>query len=266
MNILKITIKSRANCFSKYKFNTLALYLGFIFSVAYASRLNAQTNTSSYQFLPDTVGFLSLDRNGNLVNFSNQADLISPLSQQVNSSVINLPFDVFFMGSNYSHFIVNVNGCVVMAPSAAISFTPSLVNNYTGVTSQYAVFAPFWDVLKTPATKGVKYTVSGVAPYRSLIVEWNVLPGSASTATDFDMQFQFRLYESTNIIEYVYGKMQIGKNVITPVTASIGFSTASASRDSSFISVMNTDSIYVSRLRANITASQNLVNTNTSGD
>jgi hypothetical protein len=265
MNILKSGRKNRENCFSKFKLNAFALYIGFIFCMAYASSLKAQTNTTFYQFLPDTAGFLSLDRNGNSVSFSNQADIISPSSQQVNSSVISLPFEVFFMGSSYTHFLVNVNGCVVMAPSAAISFTPSLVNNYTGVTSQYAVFAPFWDVLKTSANKGIKYTVSGVAPYRSLTVEWYALPGSSSVSSDFDMQFQFRLYESTNIIEYVYGKMQIGTNITTPITASIGFSTVTASRDSSFISVMNTDSLYVSRLRTDLTASQNLVNTRTPG-
>ncbi len=265
MNTLKIGRKNRAICFSKYKLNALTLYVGFIFGLAYASPLYAQTNTASYQFLPDTIGSLSLDRNGNVIVLSDQADIISPLSQQVNSAVINLPFDVFFMGSSYSHFMVNVNGCLVMAPSASISFTPSLANNYTGVASQYAVFAPFWDVLKTPATKGVKYTVSGVAPYRSLTVEWYALPGSVSTSTDFDMQFQFRLYESSNIIEYVYGKMQIGQNVNTPITTSIGFSTAAAGRDSSFISVMNIDSFYVSRLRTDLAASQNLVNTQASG-
>lgn len=267
MNTLKSKRKGKGKRLSEYGINALKVYVALSFFIAGISSLRAQTNTGSYQFLPDSIGFLGFDRNGNPVNFSNQADLISPSSQQVNSNVLSLPFEVFFMGNGYSHFLVNVNGAVVLAPSAAISYTASLANNYAGVNSLYAVFAPFWDVLKTPAGKGIKYTVSGIAPYRSLTIEWYALPGSAPTNinTDFDMQFQFRLYESTNIVEYVYGKMQIGANVTTPITASIGFSTATAGRDSSFISVMNADSFYVSRLRTDLTASQNLVNTRTQG-
>jgi hypothetical protein len=244
-------------------FRTLVLLCSILAGTAVQAQL---PDTDQYQFLPDTSGFLGIDRNGNTIDLSNEQYIIPAGSYSVNSTVISLPFSVYFFGNTYTSFVANVNGCVVLTPSASVAFTPTIANNYTSVNSQYALLAPFWDVLSTPANYGVRYVVSGNAPYRSLTVEWFVKAQQQTAAMDYDMQFQMRLYETTNIVEYVYGRMKIGNALSQPVTASIGFSTSSASRDGAFVSLMNTDSLYVTRLRSDLVASQSLINSSEPGE
>lgn len=219
-------------------------------------------NTGTYRFLADSNGSFSTDRNGSHINPMGWTSLIATNQQHVNSATTALPFPVFFMGRTFTHFMVNVNGALILAPSASIAFTANTANNYTSVNSQYAVIAPFWDVLKTASNEGVKYQVSGTAPFRCLTVEWHTT--TSSKGTD-DMQFQARLYEASNIVEFIYGQMRITQPLSVPVSASVGFSVASAVIDSSFVSLLKLDTPQVTRLRNNLTASQNLVNTTDTG-
>src|SRR6218665_226848 len=119
------------NTFPEHLLKNLRLWL-LLFGMAGWSVAHAQLpNTGQIQFLPDTAGFLGLDRNGNPVDLSNEQYIIAPGSQSVNSTVINLPFNVYFFGSAYTSFVVNVNGCMVLTPSAAVAFTPNIANSYT---------------------------------------------------------------------------------------------------------------------------------------
>src|SRR6202008_3192648 len=84
-----------------------------------------------------------------------------------------------------------------------------------------------------------------------------------SPTGSYDQQFQMRFYETTNIIEYVYGKMKTGGG--NPVKATIGFSTAAAATDSSFIALRNLDTFSITRVRTDLTVAQNLVNSSDTG-
>lgn len=228
-----------------------------IFQASYA-----QINTAPYQLMSDTAGSLLLDRNGNTIDLSAEPYLIGVNQQNVNAPVTALPFAVLFMGNNLTHFMVNSNGCVVMAPSASISFTAAQANNFQLVNSSYAVFAPFWSSLATAANAGIKYKTIGTAPYRCLVVEWHALAPATSATNTYDMRFQMRFYETSNIIEYVYGKMKTGGS---GVKATIGFSTASAATDSLFIAVKKLDTLAVTSLSNELPAAQSLVNSADTG-
>lgn len=240
---------------------TLFILLGAAFQKA-----NAQVpHTDSYQFIADSTGQLAFDRNGNQVDFSGTPYLIEPGVQQSNSLATPLPFAVSFMGTAYTHFLVNTNGCMVMAPSSVISFTAAMPNSFSSVNNQLAIFAPFWDALNTPLNQGIKYKVLGTEPFRVLVVEWNTSAPSSRIPSSGDMRFQCRLYETTNIVEYIYGEMKIGDNTLNPVTATIGFSTVTAARDGSFMAITDLDSLTITRSVSGLAATTQLVNSKQGG-
>jgi hypothetical protein len=105
----------------------------------------------------------------------------------------------------------------------------TLTNSLWGTTRN--VIAPLWDDLAVAATtdslRNIKYHVSGSAPNRVLTVEfanmrWNYNAPAANA------NFQVKLYETTNVIEFIYGTFgtpnaataSIGLNDGTPITSS----------------------------------------------
>jgi len=79
-----------------------------------------------------------------------------------------------------------------------------------------------------------------------------------NSATGPDANFQIRLYESSGVIEYVYGKMTIGASSAT-VKASIGFT--AGSNDNDFVAIQNLSTFPFINIAASEPATQSLVNT-----
>lgn len=83
--------------------------------------------------------------------------------------------------------------------------------NDLSTTSPKRILAPFWEDLVALANSStnrnlIKYQVLGSSPNRTMVIEWGEMErynyGSPS------LNFQIRLYEGSNNIEYVYGRMQ----------------------------------------------------------
>lgn len=172
-------------------------------------------------------------------------------------------FDFWFMGTRYTNYSVNSNGLMRLGKTK-VSTTS---NNDIGSGSNLPLLTAFWDnlnsyTLSSSTRSRVISKVTGLAPNRILTVEWKNFIIRANSTNGVQLSsWQIRLYETTGIIEYVYGRMQIASSSST-VTASIGFSAANATNKLIWLS--NISAPAVSRLNTGIV--NNLVNTNTPGN
>lgn len=140
------------------------------------------------------------------------------------SNSLPVGFNFTYSGAAYSSFLVSTNGFITFntatgatgggsgapynynnsnltVPTAASSFSPLTI-------------APMYEDLTTQGSPGniaslnasVRYLTTGTAPARVLTVEWIGMETYGNTGPD--LNFQVRLYEGSNVIEYVYGLMQ----------------------------------------------------------
>lgn len=125
-----------------------------------------------------------------------------------NSNKVSMPFPFVYHGAVQSAFYVSTNGW--------LSFdTATVTNNLTNdlnSTNPRRVIAPLWEDLVSLANTNankvglIRHATTGTAPNRVLTVEWAEMErfgyGSPS------LNFQVKLYEGSNNIELVYGRMQ----------------------------------------------------------
>ncbi len=119
-------------------------------------------------------------------------------------ATIPLPFTFNYMGSPYTDIHVSTKG---MAEFGTSSLSWSNSNLYT-TSSPNNILALWWDDLRLVYSSGpmgrIQYLIQGTAPNRVFIIEWNkVSPYGDSLGTTW-ATFQLRLYETTNVIEFVY--------------------------------------------------------------
>lgn len=160
-------------------------------------------------------------------------------------NAIAIGFTFNFGGANYTTFSVNANGFIRLGANIAGS---PWTNSTANATNQSPLIAPFWDD-NNLSTGTIRYTTSGSAPNRVLTINWHQfkIGGGGSTAGASNNML-VRLYETTNVVEYVYGATFSTANV---VTAYVGINSGS------FLSVTPAATSTVS----NATQNQNINNT-----
>jgi hypothetical protein len=129
-------------------------------------------------------------------------------------------FDFWYNGTSHTTFSVSTNGFIDFSSNTAngtgtnaFGYANAAFSGTTAAAGTWLTLAPIYDDLTTqgatdPLGNGVKYQVSGTAPYRVLTVEWINLAVFGNTSPS--LNFQVKLYESTGIIEFVYGTMTVG--------------------------------------------------------
>lgn len=142
----------------------------------------------------------------------------------------------FPAGFNFS-YAGAVRPAFYVCSNGWLSFDTTVIStawtNNMNSTNPRLVVAPFWDDLYVLSgnlanRNLIKYQVQGTAPNRVMIVEWAEMErlGYASPS----LNFQVKLYEGTNNIEFVYGRMQpfdgTGTGDFTYSTGLIGASPA----------------------------------------
>lgn len=127
-----------------------------------------------------------------------------------------LGFSFSYCGVNYTQAKMSTNGYLAMG--TAHEWFYSYENMLSSTSSQYYPFiAPLWDDLMC---ENMSYTTTGTAPNRVFIAQW------ANATWDYSgnpgQNFQVKLYETSNKIEFVYGPL------ITPSypSATIGINMA----------------------------------------
>lgn len=133
---------------------------------------------------------------------------------------IAIGFTFNYLGTNFTTFNVSTNGFGSFTSLAAVSTTNMANNaNLYAVTTPNNTVAPWWDDL-TLGTGAILYQTTGAAPNRVFTVQWGNVTSFSSTATA-TLNFQLKLYETTNVIEFWYGTYNAGTNS-TLESASIG--------------------------------------------
>ncbi|MFM1771666.1 MAG: putative adhesin [Bacteroidota bacterium] len=167
-------------------------------------------------------------------------------------TAIPIGFTFNFDNIDYTTFSITTNGMVRMGGTA---ITGGWTNSLGTAAALRPLIAPFWDD-NNRNTGAITYATVGSAPNRVLSVSWhniNIGGGGSTSATAF-ASYRLNLYESTNVIEFIYGSTMATAGAIS---ASIGINGAST-----FLSVTPAVASTVSGLTANnnITATTDLVN------
>lgn len=149
------------------------------------------------------------------------------------SAATNIGFTFNYAGTDYTQFQVSTNGFLRFGTGLGNATSADALD---GVLRQ--IVAPLWDNLKVGATAtDITYLLEGTTPTQVLTVEWKNVKWNSS-ATSANAQFQVKLYEGSNKIEFVYGAM------VQPasVSASIGLAdptaiTSAGSATGKFLSI-----------------------------
>lgn len=185
-------------------------------------------STANYVFSTNTTSSLALDANGNTVDMSTgTTQLVAPSIDQGASVVSPIGFTYYLMGNYFTQFSASSNGLLQLGGTAVSS------GNYvaSGGTSSLPKLSAFAGDLQTGSLGKVHYKVVGTAPNRCLVVEYlNMNLYYSSGIFSNDATYQIRLYESSGVIEYVYGTMTVSSISGFPSdsTPSIGFSSGTA--------------------------------------
>lgn len=116
--------------------------------------------------------------------------------------------------SAYYYASASENGVIRLATGAGTLSA----NTYNQTVSGEVRLAPFGFNLRVKATTKVHYKVVGTEPNRVVVIEHrNMEFNSVGGITASDLTFQTRLYESTGLIEFVYGEFTFtGSGTVNP--------------------------------------------------
>ncbi|GEO09891.1 hypothetical protein [Segetibacter aerophilus] len=134
------------------------------------------------------------------------------------SIALFMPFK--YNGSNVSFVSVHTNGFLSfqslrpVTDGATQNFsTPDLSGGPfgpavgpSGPNNGRPVLAPLWDDNALATTADIRYQLSGTAPNRVFTIEWSRVSWNKNAAAPA-IEFQVRLYETSNVIEYHYNRL-----------------------------------------------------------
>ncbi len=147
---------------------------------------------------------------GDPIALQSPTQIFGPGAAESASGLINIGFDFYLDGVRYTQFSVSTAG--LMSLGVTTEDDDELTHYFptnSNLSKQYPLLAPYWgeDLEVSDDGGSIRYKVSGTAPFRILTVEWNDLQEFGSSTAHYGT-FQVRLYESTNRIEFWYGKMK----------------------------------------------------------
>ena len=167
--------------------------------------------------------------------------LIATVDDDSTSATTALPFPFAFFTVPVSHFGVTTNGNVQFFASSAGSMSNQWAN--TAIPSALVpngFAAPFWDDLHVPlsgASPAIRSAVTGTSPNQVLTIEWFDLaiaaggggsPSGAGTRSE-RLNFQVKLFETSNVVEFHYCALTPGMGTMAAVTgggATVGLENA----------------------------------------
>lgn len=120
------------------------------------------------------------------------------------SGSINIPFSFPFNGTSYSTLTVGVNGVIFLgwAGGAAANSTTIPTSSFTGPT-----LFPFWADLYKDNSSSITYGVSGTAPNRVFVIQYNAIENYYKQTPAAANTFQVQLWEGGDIV-YRYMSIQ----------------------------------------------------------
>ncbi|MBJ6110602.1 T9SS type A sorting domain-containing protein [Hymenobacter sp. BT523] len=161
-----------------------------------------------------------------------------------NSAATSIGFTFTYNGTAYTQFVLNTNGYLKLgatAPAAPyFGAGPQDVSGGPLSSADNDLLLPFnFDLEAGVGTTEYRVATTGTSPSRVTTIQWkNVSPKSqiiAGTTISIDkqylnMNFQVKLYEGSNIIEFVYGPATASTNVSNAEWAVAGIKGTGASQ------------------------------------
>ena len=224
----------------------------FVFTLLYTTLLSAQDPCSAlnyHSFKAESVMgyYTDLGTQGVEIQVSNLDDGISEPQE--------IGFDFEFHCQHFTQFIFNTNGFIKLGTettpktnlffSNAQSTSEGIFDNAdSNNVNLIAVFNH--DIETIAADPDFRVHTSGTAPNRVCTIQWkNMQEWSNDPATKqyLDMNFQLKLYETTNVIEFIYGEWGTSANPSNYKTASCGLK-GSANEDDELLVVVKSSAGY----------------------
>ena len=152
------------------------------------------------------------------------------------ANAVPIGFTFNYNGTNYTSIKPCANGWASFNTTALTANTDTWTNNLVSgpATNQRPLIAPLWDDHDMVAIGRVTYQLSGTAPTQVLTIEWSNAEWDFN-ATVGVISFQVKLYETSNVIEFIY-KQEAGSIAPNGGGASIGL-TATGTGNNSFLSL-----------------------------
>lgn len=209
--------------------NTLLLWRtnAFYLTMLYCLLNSPAQGQIRYSFSASTGTYSNLTGTKTTIVNGNQDNTLSNLT--------DIGFSFTYGCKTYTQFKASSNGWISLGDNT----TQDMAGNQLSITKNGPIIAPLWDDLKT-GSNGVEIKLTGSSPNRVLTIQWRDVYWSAS-ANNTTMSFQIKLYETSNIIEFVYQRNNNPSNG----SASVGISGG----------VLNTDFYSVNGLSTTSTAS-----------
>ena len=149
---------------------------------------------------------------------------------------ISLPFNFIYNGFEYDKLQISTNGWVEFGTGTdgterGLSTSSQIGNigaNENGrlasISRPNKALGPWWEDLNADGNGNVRYTSEGNSPNRVFIIQWqNLRAYWNSSTTTTRVNFQVRLYEGSNKIEFCYGHVVRGTFGGQDIGAMIGF-------------------------------------------
>ena len=178
-------------------------------------------------------------------------EIITSNFDDANSDPVDIGFEFYFNCSPFTQFILNTNGFIKLGdspPSSAALFFDQSTGNNGGIFNSTAsedvnLIIPFNHDLKGSAFPEYRVHTSGNAPNRICTIQFE---GLADKTTDPPQQFnnikfQIKLYEGSNLIEFIYGDWIESSNQSAYKSAACGLK-GSSNADENLLVVGKTSS------------------------
>ncbi len=133
-------------------------------------------------------------------------------------------FDFWYLGVRYTQFSSDLNGFIDFSSStsdgnsaimsAPYAYAGNYMNVFSTANASMLALAPMYDDIWTAGSgtaaiaNSIVYKTTGTAPNRILTVEWINFDKYGSSSGSIN--FQIKLYETSGIIEFVYGSITAG--------------------------------------------------------
>lgn len=134
---------------------------------------------------------------------------------------VSIGFNFSFAGVDYTSLKVSVNGWISLNQSGTMGYDN---NNLFITNTPNVTIAGWWDDLMDDGFSTVSYKREGTAPNRVFTAQWYRVLSYYAEATS-RLNFQVKLYETSNIIELHYGDVETGIHNASE-SASIGIEDA----------------------------------------
>lgn len=154
---------------------------------------------------------------------------------------ISLGFSFSYFGQTYSSVYISNNGVASFSTGKIISSYPrNLFGEKEYDTPDEDILrlavAPWWGKLYADCSTSVVYETSGTSPNRIFTVEWKNITNASEkfypTSSPMRLNFQMKLYETSNKIEFHYGqssgKITQSSGLGTTDTPTVGISSGTA--------------------------------------